>query len=401
MKKEDCNPLLSVVIPVYNVENYLDRCIKSVLGQTYRNLEIILVDDGSTDTSGRICDEYAAEDGRIKVIHKENGGLVSARKAGLAGIKGKYATFVDSDDWIECNMYDELMVFISDTQADVVTSGCIRDYGTYCVVQKERIEPGTYEGDDLVEKLLKKMISTDSFFQSNIMVHVYNKIYKSELLAKIYNEVDNYINVGEDAACVYPYLLNANKVVVSGKAYYHYCMRNDSIMGTKKKDEWEREYVLFQRLEQECKKHMIRVPNIIKQIKMYEYHALLLQQADKVIKYENGILFPFGKIEPGDRVIVYGAGRFGCELKGILEKNEYCKMVAWVDKAGKPGTEAIEYLDHVLYDKIIIAVLIGDVVEEIRKNLADRGVSKEKIFSVDTQLLQKAKLINDEKDRAI
>lgn len=398
MKKEDCNLLLSVVIPVYNVANYLDRCIKSILAQTYSNMEIILVDDGSKDNSGRICDEYAAEDDRIKVIHKENGGLVSARKAGLAVIRGKYATFVDSDDWIECNMYEELMALISDTEADVVTSGCIRDYGTHCVIQKEKIEPGIYEGSDLVEKLLKKMISTASFFESNIMVHVYNKIYKSELLAEVYNEVDNYINVGEDAACVYPYLLNADKVAVSGKAYYHYCIRNDSIMGTKKKDEWEREYVLFQRLEQECKKHMIRVPNIMKQIKMYEYHVLLLQQADKVIKYENGILFPFGKIEPGDRVIVYGAGRFGGELKGTLEKDGYCKVVAWVDKTGKAGTETIEYLDHVLYDKIIIAVLIGDVVAEIRKNLEDKGVSKEKIFSVDTQLLQKAKLKNDLKD---
>lgn len=398
MKKEDCNLLLSVVIPVYNVANYLDRCIKSILAQTYSNMEIILVDDGSKDNSGRICDEYAAEDDRIKVIHKENGGLVSARKAGLAVIRGKYATFVDSDDWIECNMYEELMALISDTEADVVTSGCIRDYGTHCVIQKEKIEPGIYEGSDLVEKLLKKMISTASFFESNIMVHVYNKIYKSELLAEVYNEVDNYINVGEDAACVYPYLLNADKVAVSGKAYYHYCIRNDSIMGTKKKDEWEREYVLFQRLEQECKKHMIRVPNIMKQIKMYEYHVMLLQQADKVIKYENGILFPFGKIEPGDRVIVYGAGRFGGELKGTLEKDGYCKVVAWVDKTGKAGTETIEYLDHVLYDKIIIAVLIGDVVAEIRKNLEDKGVSKEKIFSVDTQLLQKAKLKNDLKD---
>lgn len=395
MKTNFFNPLLSVVVPVYNVENYLHRCIESILGQTYRNLEVILVDDGSTDASGKICDEYAVKDGRIKVIHKENGGLVSARKAGLAIISGQYATFVDSDDWIECNMYEELMGLISDAKADVATSGCIRDYGTHCVVQKERIEPGYYEGEDLVEKLLKKMISTDSFFLGNIMVHVCDKIFKSGLLVKIYSKVDNYINVGEDAACVYPYLLNANKVVVSGKAYYHYCMRSDSVMGTKRKDEWERYQVLFKGLEQECGRYAGKVPNILEQIRMYEYYVLLLQQADKVIKYEKGILFPVGEIEPGDRVVVYGAGRFGCELKGILEKNEYCKVIAWVDKAGKAETENIEYLDHVLYDKIIIAVLIGDVVEEIRRNLTDRGVSQEKIFSVDTQLLQETKLIND------
>lgn len=102
------NPLVSVVVPVYNVASYLEQCLDSVVNQTYKNLEIILVDDGSTDGSGAICDRYAEKDSRIQVIHKENGGLSSARNVGLERITGEWALFVDSDDWIELNTLELL-----------------------------------------------------------------------------------------------------------------------------------------------------------------------------------------------------------------------------------------------------------------------------------------------------
>ena len=102
-------PALSVIVPVYNVEKYLDRCIRSIAGQTYTNLEIILVDDGSTDHCGEICDEWSRKDTRIQVFYKKNGGLVSARKAGLKTASGQYIAYVDSDDWIEENMYERMM----------------------------------------------------------------------------------------------------------------------------------------------------------------------------------------------------------------------------------------------------------------------------------------------------
>ena len=100
--------LISVIVPVYNVEQYLDRCVCSILNQTYQNLEIILVDDGATDSSGRMCDEYAKRDERIKVVHKQNGGLSDARNAGLAAATGEYIGYVDSDDWIEPDMYEKM-----------------------------------------------------------------------------------------------------------------------------------------------------------------------------------------------------------------------------------------------------------------------------------------------------
>src|SRR5699024_4494271 len=112
--------LISVIVPVYNVEKYVRRCIDSICGQTYSNLEIILIDDGSTDSSGKICDEMAAKDGRISVIHQENKGLSQARNAGLDQAKGEYIAFVDSDDYLSLNMYECLLKSLKENNADVV-----------------------------------------------------------------------------------------------------------------------------------------------------------------------------------------------------------------------------------------------------------------------------------------
>src|SRR5699024_8688641 len=129
MKKtswEICNMLkISVIVPVYNAEKYLHRCIKSILDQTYKNLEIILVDDGSIDTSGKICDYYDHKDERIKVIHKENGGQSSARNTGLTIASGDYVSFVDSDDWIVEDIYEYCINLIKTTNCDVVDFKCM------------------------------------------------------------------------------------------------------------------------------------------------------------------------------------------------------------------------------------------------------------------------------------
>ena len=117
------NDLISIIVPVYNVEQYLDRCVKSLLQQTYKNLEIILVDDGSPDRCGQMCDNYAKLDSRVLVIHKENGGLSDARNAGLSHAHGEYIAFVDSDDYIEADMISELYNACHNQDADIVVCG--------------------------------------------------------------------------------------------------------------------------------------------------------------------------------------------------------------------------------------------------------------------------------------
>ena len=123
MKTEGDMPKVSIVVPVYNVEKYLDRCIDSLVNQTLKDIEIILVDDGSPDNCPQMCDAWACRDSRIKVVHKENGGLGSARNAGLAEITGKYVAFVDSDDFVELNTYSVLFDATQGEQCDVVYMG--------------------------------------------------------------------------------------------------------------------------------------------------------------------------------------------------------------------------------------------------------------------------------------
>ena len=386
--------LLSVIVPVYNVEAYLDRCIKSVTQQTYRNLEIILVDDGSTDNSGILCDSYASKDRRIKVIHKANDGLVSARKEGIRRATGKYTAYVDSDDWIEQGMYQELLSIMEESDADFVTSGSIRDYGTHVAMQVERIPPGIYEKEELTEKFLEKMISVDTFFEQNVIFFAGSKIYKTDSLQKWQRKVDSFINVGEDVALGYVCFLNATKIAVSGKNYYHYCMRNDSIMGNRKQDELCRYEVLFKHIEGHCKKQLGRIPNIMRQAKLHEYYLMLLQCTEKVVWYKDGILFPFGPIREQDAIVIYGAGRFGIALKMVLEKRYGFSIIAWVDKAEREGVRSVKYLKEVQYDKIIIAVLISNLVKEIKQGLTNSNIEDDKILQVNLKLIEETMTLN-------
>lgn len=380
--------MLSVVIPVYNVEPYLDRCLKSVMEQTYHEVEIILVDDGSTDLSGAICDRYAATDQRIKVIHKKNGGLVRARKEGLKNASGEYIAYVDADDWIESDMYTDLMNLMKTSNADVITSGLIRDYDTYCVVQEEKIEAGVYEQDILENRFLTRMISDQTFFCSNISFSLCTKVFRKKLLIQCQEAVNDFINVGEDVALLYPFFLEAKKIVVSGKNYYHYCIRNDSILGKKKADEWLRYQVFFSELESKCMVHHQRIPNIMRQINLHKYYLMLLQHADRVIWYRNGVLFPFGKLNHDETVVIYGAGKFGRELKILLEEGYGFRIAAWIDKTGKSGTQTIEDLKHMRYDKIIIAVLVADLIWEIKQTFTKCEIEEGKILCMNQKLLE-------------
>ena len=141
--------MISVIIPVYNVEKYLQRCVDSILNQTYRDLELVLVDDGSLDNSGLMCDAYAAQDPRVRVIHKENGGVSSARNAGLDAAKGDYITFVDSDDYIDACMYEKMMAKAEMHNCDVVMCDCVKEFGDRSVVYSHEIRAGFYDAVQL------------------------------------------------------------------------------------------------------------------------------------------------------------------------------------------------------------------------------------------------------------
>lgn len=212
----DTLAMISVIIPVYNVEMYLSRCVESVLQQTYSNLEIILVDDGSTDHCGEICDSFSKLDRRVKVIHKENGGLSSARNAGLEVAKGEYVGFVDSDDWIAEDMYETLCAAMRD-DVDITCSGrvYISSDGRYNKFYTGKAKKYTKE-EALEEMLLLREID----------VSACTKLFRRTLFEGVYFPLRR---VSEDIPTVYSIIRKARNVVHVGKAKYFYFYRADSI----------------------------------------------------------------------------------------------------------------------------------------------------------------------------
>ena len=152
--------LISIIVPVYNIEQYIEQCVLSIRNQTYKNIEIILIDDGSTDGSGNICDKLAEGDQRIKVIHKKNGGLATARKDGVNSAKGKYIGFVDGDDWIEPNMYESLYNFAIENDAQMVTSAGYREYPGVRGknILRDGLPQGLYDMTDADNLLIKNIL---------------------------------------------------------------------------------------------------------------------------------------------------------------------------------------------------------------------------------------------------
>ena len=213
----DNKPLISVIIPVYKVEEYLARCLDSVIGQTYRELEIILVDDGSPDNCGRICDEYAAKDSRIRVIHKENGGLSDARNAGLDIATGEYIGFVDSDDYIAPDMYEVLMQVLLQTDTDMSMCGMYEVY-------KNRTTPSCT--GDKIEVLTPTEGLRTCIYEQKIKMCAWNKLYKKNVFVilrypkgKIYEDayiISDLFRVAQSASVIY-------------KPLYYYCLRPMSI----------------------------------------------------------------------------------------------------------------------------------------------------------------------------
>lgn len=210
--------LISIIIPVYKVEKYLEKCIQSVINQTYENLQIILVDDGSPDNCGKICDEYAKKDHRIEVIHKSNGGLSDARNKGLEIAKGEYIGFVDSDDYIEADMYEVLYNLLKQYNADV--SIC-----NFYTVSQGKI--AIKNVDSGIKEYTRIEILKEILLDNNIQSYAWNKLYKKELFDEIKYPVGKKY---EDIGTTFYLLEKCNKVVVTGKPEYYYINRQDSIV---------------------------------------------------------------------------------------------------------------------------------------------------------------------------
>ncbi len=212
--------LISVIVPVYNVEKYLDKCIKSIVNQTYQNLEIILIDDGSTDESAKICDLWAEKDERITVIHKANGGVSSARNMGLEHASGDYIGFIDSDDFIENDFYELLLNNMNEYNADV----------SRCIYRYAYDDGHTKASDELNEDIVvfdnNIDVLNDLHNSGHKSVVLWNKLYKASILKNV--RFDELLKVGEDVVFNYFAFKKANRMVCQDIPKYNYRMRECS-----------------------------------------------------------------------------------------------------------------------------------------------------------------------------
>lgn len=223
-------PLISVIIPVYNVEKYISECIESILGQTYKKLEIILVDDGSSDNSGKICDEYSEKDGRIKVIHKENGGLSDARNTGMSAASGEYLIFVDSDDYMIHDGIEYLYNLIIENNAQLVIGGVekFRD-------DTRQVIANTYDGREQIICFNKEEAMKDMFLNGCAS---WARLYKKDIHDRVLFPKGE---INEDEAIMLRIIEKCEKLVKSNRIIYRYRYRPQSITSTsfhKKKLAW-------------------------------------------------------------------------------------------------------------------------------------------------------------------
>lgn len=349
--------MISVIVPIYNAGKYLSRCLESILGQTYSNYELILVDDGSTDECPEICDEFANRDERIRVIHQRNKGLVYARKAGIEHAQGEYIFYVDADDWIESDLVERMYRAYIESGVDVLCVNHWIDFGGITRNAGNKVAPGIYTSSEL-----KK-----NFFEA-ITPYLWSKFFRKDIVLPYQMAADERVAAGEDAIVTFPMLASCNEIAVSDICGYHYVQKVDSMLGTIHSDEKQRCDMVIDFLTS----HMC-LPNMEEQ--MADYQKRLYNTR---LPYESGLL---DGLKKPDRVLIYGAGFFGRAIYKCIMKDELAEIIGWFDRdyvcmenIGLPVQNPEEFdFAGTEYDRLIVALSDAQIVEKVEMYLNSKG----------------------------
>ena len=312
---------ISIIVPVYNIKDYIENCIKSIIAQSYRNVEIILVDDGSTDGSQNICDDYKAKDNRIKVIHKENGGLVSARQAGVVIATGDYITNVDGDDWIEENCISEYVNAIDKSNADIIWNiSLYRDYHDKSILQEYRVDDLKSIINEAVQRRLLDLSMGINGFEDDLSYYVWNKCIKKEIYTKAVTSIDKRIRMAEDAACVFRCLALTNSVYFISKPLNHYVQRETSISHDFKHDDLHAIQLMRDETVVFIKDKAFYNDCMIGEINQIYINVMMIKSVEVLQDTELDYLVPFKNVKKGNRVVVYGIGNVGKKIIDYIIK---------------------------------------------------------------------------------
>lgn len=369
--------LISIIVPFYNVKDYLRRCVDSIKRQTYRNLEILLVDDGSTDGSEVLCDELADMDKRIKVIHLERGGVVKARKKGVEQAQGGYTLFIDSDDWIENEMVGFLAKCVTRSNADIVTSGLFVEKEYSSTKRVDISDEGIYENEQ--KKKLYQHLMYDGRGRYGIMPSFVTKLIRTSLLREIYVGLSERIQYGDDAAVVYSSCIKASKVEVTHEVFYHYEQREDSMthdVDTHFFSGLNEVYLFIQKnMEDDSYKDILK-----DQLDAYFVDKCFLGINKLFGLNRNKVLIPYysfsNKVIPvNSKVVLYGAGEVGQDYHIQIQVEGLLQLTGWIDKDyekyqnKKMNVQSVDILNSLQYDYIILAFKYQDMADKIKKVL--------------------------------
>lgn len=383
--------LVSIIVPVYGEENELPRCVDSIRDQTYSNIEIILVDDGSPDRCPMICDKYALQDERIRVIHKANAGLVEARKTGLKQAQGEFICYVDGDDYIENNMIEEYVKIMEQTDSDIVIDGFTKEINGKRIKYKNLMPIGVYEKKEIDTVLKSNMISVEGFYSFGIFTYFWNKLFKKNILDAVQPDIDSRLIVGEDAACVYPAILQSNRVSIVDCCLYHYCVRPGSLLRKKRNGNTAFEKLMY------CKEYMENAFKddcdkdiLYEQTKKYIYSQMIMMSdcLTEVFPWLD-TRFPFANVPAGSRVILYSSGAFGMHLYTQLRDSDDFNIVGWCDpdpESYEPEVESPLIVLRREYDYLIIASVDYLFIEETKHVLHALQVDASKIVCISDSL---------------
>lgn len=369
--------LISIIVPVFNIETYVSECIESILNQTYQNLQIILVDDGSTDQSGNICDKYALSDSRIEVIHQCNKGPVSARKSGLDKARGSYIGFVDGDDYIEPDMYEMLIQDIERSRADFVHSGYWEGNVKKIIFSNEIINLRNNRTAFFEKIVLENFITPSNW----------SKLFSAELIKKAYSRLEDDCVLGEDLLALCICILECRKISVVDGCYYHYRVREGSLSHKNDIRDLKRVYKLCENL---CNilcsyglyKDLEGIMDKFLWINVMNYIARINQNDFQIAKYY------FKDVEKlcGKRIVIYGAGGVGRDYYAQICRYSDCKVAAWIDTYPERyqykhiNLCGVDVLDSIEFDILIIAVMRKTVADDICNELIKRGINEKKIY---------------------
>lgn len=399
------NPLISIIVNVYNSRMFLEQCLDSILSSSYKNIEIILVDDGSTDGSDKICEKYQEIHNNVKMVRSSsNNGLVKSRKLGLIVSNGEYISFVDADDWVDKDLYKLLLEDALTYMADIVIGGHKEYFEGIEYNILNNIKSGCYIDGINKKDILNIMLYTGSFSDFGVFTYTWGKLFKRDLLLAIQLNVDDKISIGEDASVLYPAILKAKRIRINNFCGYYYRQRLGSMVKTvaNEIDEYRKINILYKYLRKIFDSYYEIDLNI--QLKYYILSQLLVRTKC----FSNNVCFPFNNIIRGKKVILYGFGTYGQHFYNRINNSNFLQEIKISDDNWQNNENLginIENIDSLIkqynYDYILITYVNEKYSNSIKKFLINRKVEESKILqipynSIDFNLIDKLERINFE-----